>query len=771
MAFDEEIKGQQEATDSLAQSQENVANTANLASQAQEGLNAAWERGRQVLENHGETLEKIKNFFTGDGALGPEKFKEALADISNFTPDAVISGFEKFREVAFDSSGQVSELGVTIGSTLLATTNALPGAQNAFAEMGNSATTAGSQMQDSFKGIAPILEHMGVAGEFVQDRLTPIFNVADRARNLELNIMRNAAAAGDLKAIYDETVPTIQELRDETTSFTEMTYQVAQATGTAHETVSQYAAQLQQIPGTLREQVDVFGDASVEMNMLEATMKVASGTHQEFSDVVGQLNEAYRNFNTTGDESLELISRMGVVAQELQMPMDIVRSTTLEAAKGFKFFGDNTQGVINILGRMGSALDETIGPAAVGELTQQISQGIQNLDIAHKAFFSTMTGGPGGLAGGMEIDLMLQEGNIDEVFGKIQETMQGQFGEALTLREARDTGQENRLFQQVEFLKQMGVAGGDSQAYRLLEAMQEGRSEDFEDAISTPQEALKQSVEQGTEIQERQYTVLTDINNQVSRIQQLTAIGTLAGVRRTVGMGGNQELVEYLQNRVQQASDTAATKGAAGAGPDFNTTLQEGVSGAFTDLKEGGKKAWNELGQTAADTMVGIKNFAVGEEKKTEATTVEPPREGVRKEGETVGLTEAMAKYSPEGGTPEGEKRRVTSLLGALEQTVNTQRREDQTTAAGLRGEVRQALPQGRTVPANNDVPVLLRQMAEKDNQLNELRNQLNQEGEEPAVVHLIIEERGKNGQVTVKEANVKRTDTMKMNFTGFSEE
>lgn len=775
MAFEDEIAGQQEATENLANATERVATASGAATNAQNELISAWERAQQAAENHSNTLQKMSNFFFGEGAEGPKRFKQALTDLSDFAPDKLISGLDTFKNLVIDNTGQVNELGISIGSTFLAATNALPETQNAFAELGNSASTAGSTAQESFKNISPVLKEMTGWGEGVAGVLSNVFAVSDRARNLELNLMRNAAAAGDLKAIYDETVPTIEELRDESSAFTEMTYRVAQATGTAQEQVTQYAGQLQRIPGMLREQVNVLGDSAGEMNMLEATMKVASGTHQDFSDVVGQLDEAYRDFNTTGDEALALVSRMAVAAQELQMPMDIVRKTTMGAAEGLKFFGDNTQGVISVLGRMGGALDDVIGPAAVGELTQQITRGIENLDIAHKAFLSEATGGPGGLAGGMEIDLMLQEGNVDEVFNKIQGAMEEHFGEALTLRQARDTGREDELFQQVAYLRQVaGVAGSDAQAYRILEAMQEGQTETFKDAISTPQDALKQTVEQGNTIQERQHTVLTSISNHVARIQQMTAIGALAGVRRTFGTedGG---LATYLMDMMQQQSNIATSRGAAGAGPELSTGYRETANLAITEIFGEGRAAFQGMGSALKDTITEVRGATEASKRAQE----EKERNNAEREGtqgnvdNEISLMNALSQYgqgtAPEIVAREGEgqeRRRVTSLVDALGAAFQGGER---TTAATIRGDVQQALPQGRTQPRENDVPMLLRQMAQTEQEADQARAR--GEIEEPAVVHLIIEERGAGGKVTVREVDVKKGDSISQNFTGFKED
>src|SRR5690606_22915210 len=79
--------------------------------------------------------------------------------------------------------------------------------------------------------------------------------------------------------------------------------------------------------------------------------------------------------------------------------------------------------------------------------------------------------------GGLQTELAIREGRMDEVLQKTMQAMQAQFGgQVVTLEEAAGNEQLAAEFvKQREYLKQVaGIAGTDAEANRILEAMKSG---------------------------------------------------------------------------------------------------------------------------------------------------------------------------------------------------------------------------------------------------------------------------------------------------------
>jgi hypothetical protein len=183
-----------------------------------------------------------------------------------------------------------------------------------------------------------------------------------------------------------------------------------------------------------------------------------------------------------------------------------------------------------------------------------IAGGIKDLDIAQKAFISAQTGGPGGLAGGYQIEMMMREGNMDQVFNMVQQTLKQQFGGSIvTLEEAaQNAGSAAQMVRQVAFLRQgpLGnVVKSDQEAYRLLEAMKTGTGPG---ALKSPEAAMKGALAEGEGIQKRQSTILTNIANFTERLAQgMVQQNYLTARQIGGGMVGEGQGASQL-NRVNQ---------------------------------------------------------------------------------------------------------------------------------------------------------------------------------------------------------------------------
>lgn len=454
--------------------------------------------------------------------------------------------FSDITKLVGNFTESLGDIGIKAALFVEPLVNVLPRPTNLFGELGSAAKQAGvdltestTAMQNALSRISPFL------GKFAGT----ILESANQTQNLELNMMNTAAGAGEFNKLIAAAGPNLENMRDLLSNYTSKIETSAGSTGKLSTAVAMWADQLRRVPGALDEQIKMGGENNQTLSMLTATIQVASGTGMQQKDVVDLLSFAYRQLGTTGQGALEFVSQMAIVAQDLNMPLDIMTRTTQRAAESFKLFGDNTRSTIDITKQFSSALkDSALGPEAIAGLVDQVTGGINKMDIAHKAFVSSRSGGPGGVAGAFEIDLLLQQGKLDQVFEMVKKSMQQSFGgPVVTLNDVgKNPAMANELLKQVSYLKQVaGIAGNDQEAYRILEVMKKGGS--AEGAITRkPEDALKTALETGNKIQVSQTNELIKIQNEMLRVTRAQAFNNAELVRV---LGGNRVDIEMEMNK------------------------------------------------------------------------------------------------------------------------------------------------------------------------------------------------------------------------------
>lgn len=570
----------------------------------------AIQQNNQSLLNMGQYATTAQN--------GIVNFFQKIAGIN------VTDAMKEVRTNIDNATAGTEHLGAKTAMVFANMLGILPKATDMYRELGRVGADAGDRLTNSFSKFIPLLSKVKGVSE-----LTPaiqnVLSSADVGRNMETSIINAMAAQGDLNALLKVNGAGYVDLATQATSFVEQTYNVAKATGNLSSTISQYALDLAKVPGALRSNIELQDEQGRSMSALEASVKIASAYQMDHSDVVKQLNFAYRDLGTTGTKAFEFVARMASASQDLNLPMDIVRQNVEETSRAFKLFGDNSQAAISILDRFSPALkDSGLGPAAISELVSGMTSGIQQMDLAHKAFISSASGGKGGLAGGFEIDLLLQQGKLDEVMRRTMTAMQAQFGGPITTLEDVQKNPEmgGQLLKEVSFLKNVaGIAKSDAAAYQILEMMKKGgaTAEEFARATKTPEEALAKSIDLGSQVQERQNTEIIRAANEIEKWTSLTAVHSANLVRGLVGTEGAN--AQNINRAMRAASQEAGTIGSMGVTGSRATTLNQGISSAMTI--EGAEEAASSYGNALKEAVVGflpssIKN-AFG---KTQGNTV-----------------------------------------------------------------------------------------------------------------------------------------------------
>lgn len=491
------------------------ANAAQLTASAHETLTNSVRIGTTAF---GQLQER-----TAGATVNLSGVLQGIQGIVNTTADLDI--FSRALNLGADALNRLGADGIAVSATLA---GVLPVNTALFGEMGAAGKKAGFDIAEGFNRAVPILQKLPGIREAVP-HFQRLFDTASQAQALELGLIRAATATGNLNKLTRELDGDFRNLENATARYTASINAVADASGVLPSQISPYANILANIPDALNTTISAQTNFTTELSMLNATFKVSTALGLDHTEMQKQLTDAWKTLDLRGQDALETIARIGLAAQDLNLPMDTVRERVFQTANAFKLWGDQTGAAIDVLSGVRGALEDSgIGPAAIDEVVGSMMQGIKNLDVAQKAFISGATGGPGGLFGAFDIDRMLrEEGGAADVINKVMEAMQNQFGGPVVTHEdvMRTPALAGEFFKQITFLKDVaGIAGSDIEAQRILEVMKRGGvgAEELELA-RTPEDALRTAVETGTEIQQSQMNQVISLLANIEKAQSVAA--------------------------------------------------------------------------------------------------------------------------------------------------------------------------------------------------------------------------------------------------------
>lgn len=354
------------------------------------------------------------------------------------------------------------------------------------------------------------------------------FAAVDSVNKMETAFISIASKSGQFNMLLDQSGEKFDHLDDILLAYAEKMSDVGNATGLTAGQVSNLGLSLSKIPGSvadgkltssLKELVDISDGANGQLDELTAAIKLASGTGQSGAEVVEQLSRQYMILGTTGQTALEYISDISTVSKDLNLPLEMVADSTSRTTEALKFFGNTTESTLKVLGRFAPALRGMgLGPQAINEMTAAVTQNVTQMGLASRAFVSRSTGGPGGLRGGYQLELLKSQNKVDELEKLVEQSLKQQFGgKIVTLEEAaKDEGAARQLTKQVQLVTSgpTKVVDNEQQAYRLFEAMKGGLQDTkFDFGI----DGLTANVDRGTAIQQSQLNALVMLNNQMER--------------------------------------------------------------------------------------------------------------------------------------------------------------------------------------------------------------------------------------------------------------
>jgi len=374
-------------------------------------------------------------------------------------------------------------------------------------KLGNTGYEAGSKITEAFKSVSPLLEKAFDKSPGMMKFTNAVMEGRDHVIGLERELISMALSQGRVADVSDTTNRNFTNLNESYMDYVNMSVMAARETGQTVGSMMDLNKALSSIPGSLD---------SAEETVKASRMAAAAGMDQLI--VAKQLADMYSRLGTNEKDAIEAMAYMHDKAGDSKLRMEAFNETVLTIAGSFKMLGDNTNATTNFVNAFDKAFQESkISPDAMKEVITSIAHGVERMDVAKKAFVSNATGGPGGLAGAIQMDYAIQTGHVDEVVRKTMLAMQSQFGgQVVTLKDAAENPSlAGELYKQVQYLTQVsGIAKDDKEAYRVLEAMKSGVTDILKPGAAEGEKglALERQVAKGTGLQEQTKNTLMSIH-------------------------------------------------------------------------------------------------------------------------------------------------------------------------------------------------------------------------------------------------------------------
>ena len=365
-------------------------------------------------------------------------------------------------------------------------------------KLGDTGYEAGSKISTAFKSVEPLITKAFGTDSGITKFFTAMADGASQAVGLEREILAMSVAQGRASDVFDVTTHKLKDVNELYEDFVNSSIQAAMATNQTVGSMMDLQKALSAIPGSL--------DSATET--VQASQLAAAAGRDQLK-VAEQLSEMYTKLGTTEKDALTTLGYIHEKAGDSKLRMEAFNQTVMTVAGSFKMLGDNTVATTNFVSAFDKAFqDSKISPEAMKEVITSIGQGVQQMDVAKKAFVSATTGGPGGLAGAIQMDYAIQEGHADQVIRKTMLAMQSQFGgQVVTLKDAaQNPALAGEFYKQIQYLTQVaGIAKDEDQAKRILEAMKTGVMDYLKPGAGELEKdtAMSRQLARGADIQEQ----------------------------------------------------------------------------------------------------------------------------------------------------------------------------------------------------------------------------------------------------------------------------
>lgn len=407
--------------------------------------------------------------------------------------------------------------------------------------------------------------------------------VGEEQKVIQAGLIAQGAAAGSLGVVYDRAKNGLEDFNKLATKQQRVWDAATAATGMNREALAAYSAELNKVPGHLKDMIDSHDGGKRSSENFIKTLQLFRVSGRDYAAITKDMATATMQLGTTEKGAIDYTTRLSLVANKLQIPFEEMHKAITSSATAFKMFA--TEGKAgdemakNLEVSMGAYIkmlrDAHIPMSNAIEMSQHFAGAINEMTIGQKAFLSAQSGGPGGLMGAFQLDKLMDEGKIDQVMGKVQGVLRKQFGNIVTTAQASQSqSAAEQMTRQIQILRQGPLgkfASSDAEARKLLDAMSKpGAPKTPEEMAKVvgkdkPMEAFLNS---GNKIAMGSQNILSQILGALGKSETMAVSGTAKVTQQFSGQSfqrpgtgaGSPELKEnlkaYQQSGVHSGSST-----------------------------------------------------------------------------------------------------------------------------------------------------------------------------------------------------------------------
>jgi hypothetical protein len=408
---------------------------------------------------------------------------------------------------------------------------------------------------------------------------------ADNMLRAQTAYVQMAGRTGELGDAWIDAGKNLMNMDDILEKQQEMLKNSREATGLSAQATEKWYNQLGLIPGALKEQVSTGSKAGETTSMLTAVIQTATGSGREMSDVMQDLNVAFKDYGLVGEKALLFSVRMSDVSTRLKAPISDITTALRGSADAFKMFAtgqeaaaSSAESLADTLNTYGKALESTgLSASAAVEVAGNLANQVSKLSTGQLAFISQRTGGAGGLQGAAQETLKLQT-DPGAVVRDAMKTLQQQFGRIVTVQEAATSeSAASQNIKQTTLLQQLlgPLAKDQATANRLLEAMKnsnEGQPGAIADALKPT--GVQDAAEKGVDLQAKSYGVLTESRNILEEIRDVGDRGAASMAGKVTAGSLDQQLSASqgaLKGGLQDMMSAGRRRGSVSEGAQGDT--------------------------------------------------------------------------------------------------------------------------------------------------------------------------------------------------------
>lgn len=437
---------------------------------------------------------------------------------------------------------------------------------------------------------------------------------ADNSLRLQNAMMQATIQAGNSKELFQGIPKLLDGVGDgfenlglATKFYTQELENATAALGGNQDLAMKYMVEINRMPGGYKALIAPLKIAQTETDILTASIQFATGAGRKQEEVFEDMKKAMTEYSISGGDALRFSARISEVADNVGAQFKDVQSALHSVADEFKMFVNKgadatkmTQGMADSMRSYVSELTSVGVPVQNAiEMFKNYSSQMKGMTIGQQAFLSTMSGGPGGLRGALQVQDDLAKGNFEKIRRQVEQTIRKTSGPLITREEGmRSEAAAAQYTRQVQVLQQGplgGMAKTPAEADSLIRAMKEGKPIEPK---KTAEQTLSDTMLKGQEWQKGSYTELTKVNTNLQNIMLRGGMANLATAQQMLtgaagrslpgGSGYGLGTSPDAQERVLSAQRTIAT-------PAPNTEVFKQVSDAVQNLPKTFKDAWDSF--------------------------------------------------------------------------------------------------------------------------------------------------------------------------------